>query len=157
MRSPRVCLEVVLDLGDHKCAVEGGAVGRRDARVIASKETEDRRAHPLGLFRRGRPDLVLALAEPAIEADDSREARLFGRGKESDAAAEAEAQHEYAASCRLGSEFRASGSDVREDTLWSRLTHVRHVLEVIGAPIHPCGPPEGVEGDRVNAGGRKPL
>jgi hypothetical protein len=34
---------------------------------------------------------------------------------------------------------------------------VRHVFEVISAPIHPCGTPEVIESDRVNAGGPEPV
>jgi len=73
MRRPGIRLEVVLDLRGRQCGVEGGDVRRRDARVVATKETEDGRAHARRLFSRDRPDFVLALAEPAIETDDARE------------------------------------------------------------------------------------
>src|SRR5207245_9186680 len=110
-----------------------------------------------GLSGRARPDVVPALAEPAIEADDAREAGLFGRGQERDASAEAEAQDENTTSLCLCLQLRAACGDVREDALRRGLPDVWHVFEVVGAPVHPCGAPEVIEGDRVNAGGREPV
>ena len=157
MRRPGVCLEVAFDLRGRQCTVEGVDVRRRDARVVATKETEDGRAHARRLFSRDRPDFVLALAEPAIEADDARETGLLRRGQERDASAEAEAQDENTTSLCLCLQLRAACGDVREDALRRRLPDVWHVFEVVGAPVHPCGAPEVIEGDRVNAGGREPV
>src|SRR5439155_9428949 len=157
MRRTGVGLDTVFDLRVRQRAAERRDVGLRDARVVAAKETEDGRAHAPRLFRRGRPDFVLALAEPAVEADNAREAGLFGRGQERDASAEAEAQDENATSLCLYLQLRAACGDVREDTLRGGLANVRHVIEIVGAPIHTCGTPEVIEGDRVNAGGREPV
>src|SRR5438477_9658081 len=142
MRSAGIRLEVVLELRSRQRAVEGGDVRRRDARVVTAKESEDGRTHARGLFRRGRPDVVLALAEPTIEADDARETGLLRRGQERDASAEAEAQDENATSSCLCLQLRAACGDVREDALRCGLPDVRHVFEVVGAPVHPCGAPE---------------
>src|SRR5439155_11757567 len=144
-------LEVVLDLRGRQCAVECGDVRRRDARVVAAKETEYGCAHAPRLLRRGWPDIVLALAEPAIETHNTREARLFGRGQEGDAPAKAETKDESAASLGLSFEVRAACRDVRKDTLRGRLPHMWHVVEVIRAPFSPRRAPEIVEGDRVDA------
>src|SRR5207247_8164075 len=122
-----------------------------------TKATEDGPAHARRLFSRDRPDFVLALAEPAIETDDARETGLLRRGQERDASAEAEAQDENTTSLCLCLQLRAACGDVREDALRRRLPDVWHVFEVVGAPVHPCGAPEVIEGDRVNAGGREPV
>ena len=153
----RVGLEPVRSLRGAECVVERGDVRRRDAGVVTSEQTEDRRAHAFRLLRRHRPGLVLAFAKPPIEPDDPGETRHIRRGEERDPSAKTEAENEKATRWGLLLDFRLARGDVGEHALRGRLPDMRHVIEVVGAPSGPRRSPEEVEGDRVHTGRREPF
>jgi hypothetical protein len=142
----------VLEAGLRQGVLERGDRFRRDARIRAAEEAEDRVAHLPDDVDRGRDVRPARTDRAAVEADGAGEVEAEDRAQEGGPAAEAEADDEQGLT-RSSSSIRrvlGGGPDVRRDAA-SRLLDVGHVFEALVARARGRRSAQYVDRGRVDA------